>query len=69
MRRGGERALFEDTQRRMVRRYGGTPPVSEAGPLWRSVFVPVYRALPWAVRRRAALVGSGAKGWKRSERD
>ena len=69
MRAGGERALFEDTQRKLVRRYGGTPPVAEAGTLWRSVFVPVYRSLPWAVRRRAALIGSGAKGWKRSGKD
>lgn len=65
LRARGERALYEDTQRRLVRRYGGTPPAPEGGFLWSSLFVPVYRALPWAIRRRAVQMGSGAKGYRR----
>lgn len=62
----GEQALYEDTMRRLVRRYGGVPPAGESGWFWRELFVPLYRAAPWKVRQPAVNVGSSAKGWKRT---
>lgn len=63
----GEQALYEDTMRTLVRRHGGVPPASETGWFWSSVFVPVYKRLPWRLRAPAVKVGSSAKGWKRGE--
>jgi hypothetical protein len=33
--------------------------------LWRSLFVPLYRRVPWSVKKRAmSLLGMTAKGWQ-----
>jgi hypothetical protein len=65
MRAGGERAMLEASQRRYGPASGHPPPHATSGRLWRSVFAPVYSALPWAVKRRMVAVGSGVRGWRR----
>lgn len=69
LRRNSERYLLEDAQREMARKYRGQePPRAGGGPgavFWRRVYVPVYRRLPWGVRRALimAMPGSHRRGW------
>jgi hypothetical protein len=63
MRSGGERAMMEASQRRFGRASGHPAPHAEAGVFWRSVFAPVYRRIPWGLKRRMVAIGSGVKGW------
>ncbi|HJZ62266.1 MAG TPA: hypothetical protein VKD47_08935 [Miltoncostaeaceae bacterium] len=62
MRMMSERALMEDSMRRL----GRVPPHCESGALWRRGFVPLWRVLPWALRRRMLTIASGVKGWTRT---
>jgi hypothetical protein len=70
LRSNSERYLLERAQAEMAMRYLGRPgPVTERGlgPLfWRRVFVPVYRRLPWGLRRAAiqAMPGSHRRRWQ-----
>jgi hypothetical protein len=54
----------------MARRYLGRPgPPAERGlgpALWRHLFVPVYRRLPWGLRRSLmqAMPGSHRQTWR-----
>jgi hypothetical protein len=61
-----ERALMEASMTQLGRRYGAPAPHAESPLVWRSLFVPVYRHLPWGLKRRMATVASGVKGWRRS---
>jgi hypothetical protein len=68
LRSNAEYHLQEDTQRRMARRYGLSPPVRRPGvmaTLWRRVFVPTYRILPWGLRRwiMGIMPGSHRRPW------
>jgi hypothetical protein len=70
LRRNSERYLIEAAQDDMARRYLGRMP-SHAGDgivaaFWRRVYVPVYRRIPWAVRRRliVAMPGSHRRAWR-----
>ena len=69
LRRNSERYLLEAAQERLARRYlGREGPVHEGGPrdfFWRRLFVPVYRLLPWGLRRSVivALPGSHRRRW------
>jgi hypothetical protein len=46
-----------------------TPYKDRSGPLWRWLFVPVYRRVPWSLKRRAmAALRMTASGWQPPER-
>ena len=76
LRRNSERYLVEAAQADMARRYLGrtpTPPAASGRPgaglavaFWRRVYVPVYRRIPWSVRRRliVAMPGSHRRCWQ-----
>lgn len=70
LRANAERYLLEGAQTDMARRYLNRPgPVQEAGLgpfFWRRVFVPVYRRLPWGLRRSViqVLPGSHRRRWQ-----
>ena len=70
LRRNSERYLLEAAQDDMARRYLGTMPQHPASGVvdafWRRVYVPVYRRIPWAVRRRliVAMPGSHRRPWR-----
>jgi hypothetical protein len=67
MRARGERALMEAGMRDSARKSGSAEPLSQSNPFWRLVFVPTYRALPWAIKRTMATTTSGVRGWKTDE--
>jgi len=67
MRASGERALMERSMRDLGARVGFRPPYAEAGWFWRTVFAPMYRAIPWGIKRRMVAMTSGVRRW-RSER-
>jgi hypothetical protein len=70
LRRNSERYLMEAAQAEMARRYlGRGGPVAPGGPdaiFWRRFFVPIYRRLPWGLRRSIilALPGSHRRRWQ-----
>jgi hypothetical protein len=68
LRSNSEHYLAIDAQRRVGARYGAPAPRKARGPrevFWRHVFTPVYRMLPWGIRRRviANLPGSHRRDW------
>jgi hypothetical protein len=72
LRSNSEHALLRDAQRRMAAKYDANPParphaVKERW--WRQVFAPVYRLLPWGLRRvvMQRIPGSHRKGWPKPE--
>jgi len=66
-----EQYLLEAAQRDMARKYLERPAVA-AGPrgvmafLWRRVFTPLYRLIPWGIRRAIiqAMPGSHRRTWE-----
>jgi len=66
MRSGGERALMEASQRRFGTLTRAPAPHGGAGWFWRSVFAPVYSAIPWGLKRRMVAISSGVKRWRTS---
>lgn len=73
LRRNSEHYLLEAAQRDLARQYlGREGTVGPGGPspfFWRRIFVPVYRALPWRLRRRVIQImpGSHRRSWRRRE--
>ncbi len=71
LRQNAEHYLLEAAQVEMAKRHrGGAGPVrpkSANALFWRHVFVPVYRVLPWPVRRSImrAMPGSHRQSWER----
>jgi len=68
LRHHSEHYLLEAAQTELAKQAGRTSPVGPTGPaavFWRHVFVPVYRRLPWRVRRRvmARMPGSHRRAW------
>jgi hypothetical protein len=68
VRRNSEEYLMEAAQRDMARRYGRPAPAHRRGPgalFWRWVFTPIYRRLPWRLRRAiiVAMPGSHRRRW------
>jgi hypothetical protein len=68
LRSNAERSLLESTELRMARKYGLARPVRRRGFmafLWRRIFVPVYRLLPWSLRRfiMGIMPGSHRRSW------
>jgi hypothetical protein len=64
MRSAGERALMEASQRRFGPVAGAPTPHGESGWFWRSVFAPVYSAIPWGLKRRMVATASGVRKWR-----
>ena len=73
LRRNSEHYLIEAAQADMARRYLGHAPHPLEMPehrlvtaFWRRVYVPAYRRIPWAVRRRliVAMPGSHRRTWQ-----
>ena len=61
-----ERYLLLDAARRLGQGVPGTvtPFGGREGLLWRRLFVPLYRRVPWAVKRRAmGSLRMTARGW------
>lgn len=68
LRRNSEHYLLCDAQARMARQHGtriATPKRGLKDLFWLNVFVPVYRALPWSLRRSAfqSMPGSHRHPW------
>jgi hypothetical protein len=66
-----EHYLMLDSVRRLGAGSPGTskPYRERGGVLWRRLFVPVYRRLPWGLKRRAmTALRMTATGWKPPER-
>jgi hypothetical protein len=64
MRAGGERALFQESMRRLGPTAGAPAPHPTAGWFWARVFAPVYSRIPWGIKRRMVSRASGVKGWR-----
>ncbi|CAN0473527.1 unnamed protein product [Phaeothamnion confervicola] len=64
MRSGGERALMEASQRKFGAVTGAPAPHAGAGWFWRTLFAPVYSAIPWGLKRRMVAMTSGVKKWR-----
>lgn len=69
LRSNSERYLQEAAERDTAARYGRPPPAFGTRPtdlLWRHLFVPVYRALPWRLRltMMRAMPGSHRRHWR-----
>lgn len=58
-----ERASMEASERAHTAAGRGIAPHASAGWFWRSVFVPVYGLVPWALRRRMMRMASGVRSW------
>ena len=66
-----EHYLMLDSVRRLGAGSPGTsnPYRERGGVLWRRLFVPVYRRLPWGLKQRAmSALRMTATGWKPPER-
>jgi hypothetical protein len=68
LRRNSEEYLLEAAQVESARQVGRLPPAGAGRPaalFWRHVFVPLYRQLPWPVRRRIIkrMPGSHRRVW------
>ena len=69
VRRNSEDYLMQAAQRDLARKYlGRQGPAVRRGPgafFWRSIFTPIYRLLPWGLRRAViqAMPGSHRRRW------
>jgi hypothetical protein len=68
LRSNSERYLLQDAQARAAQKHGLNPPPPPRTTrelFWRKVFVPVYRRLPWPVRRFTigVMPGSHRQEW------
>jgi len=69
VRSNSERYLLEAAQREMAAKYLGREPPALRESLqemfWRRIFVPIYRRIPWGVRRAiiTAMPGSHRREW------
>jgi hypothetical protein len=71
LRERSEHYLLLDAARRLGRGVPGTvaPFESREGRLWRRLFVPLYRRVPWTFKRRAMdSLKMTASGWTPPER-
>jgi hypothetical protein len=67
LRQNSEHYLLADAQRRMAKKYGKdvAPPHGWKERFWLGAFAPVYRSLPWSLRRRTIqmMPGSHRQTW------
>ncbi|MGH3403631.1 MAG: hypothetical protein ACRDRJ_14205 [Streptosporangiaceae bacterium] len=74
VRSNSQKYLLEAAQTDLASRYLGQPgPVSPPGLqvlFWKRLFVPLYRRLPWSIRRAIilAMPGSHRQGWPQDAR-
>lgn len=74
LRGNAEHYLLEAAQVEMAKKYkdgvGPLTPPARGAFFWRRIFVPVYKYLPWSVRRRImrSMPGSHRRPWDRRER-
>lgn len=68
LRYNSEEYLLEASQRDMAARYGIEAPVRNGSVFWRRIFTPVYRLLPWGLRRSimSAMPGSHRRWMRRA---
>jgi hypothetical protein len=64
MRKLGERALFEASMSEFSRRRAARGPHHGANLLFRKAFTPLYRRIPWNLKRRMVQLTSGVRGWR-----
>lgn len=64
MRMKGEKALMGASMRDLARRQVSRPPAVRAGLVWDRLFVPVYRRIPWGLKRRMVGLSSGVRRWR-----
>ena len=72
LREQSEHYLLQDSVRRLGKGVPGTvePYRGPEGRAWRLLFVPLYRRVPWAVKRRAMdSLQMTAKGWTPPSRE
>lgn len=72
LRSNSEHALLRDAQRRMAQQHDANPPPTPRGlrdRWWLQLFAPLYRAMPWGLRRRImqAIPGSHRMGWPKPQ--
>jgi hypothetical protein len=60
MRANSERALMEASMAKL----GKVRPHAHSSGLWSGLFVPLWKALPWGLKKRILSVASGVKGWR-----
>ncbi|HEX3620814.1 MAG TPA: hypothetical protein VHT97_00705 [Acidimicrobiales bacterium] len=70
LRQNSEHYLMIDAQRQIAEKYGRPPPPKPRGlaeRFWLDAFAPVYRLLPWKVRRFTIqlMPGSHRQAWSR----
>lgn len=70
LRQNAEHYLMADAQDRIARQKGFNPPNPPRGlkdVLWLRLLIPIYHAMPWALKRTImnALPGSHKKHWPR----
>ena len=68
LRSNSEHYLLTAAQKRIAAQQGANPPRGPHGLrewFWLGVFAPVYRALPWSLRRRVVrmMPGSHRRSW------
>ncbi len=61
MRARSEQALMEASMTKL----GTVRPHVQSTAIWRGLFVPFWKALPWGLKKRILDVASGVKGWRR----
>jgi hypothetical protein len=71
LRQNSEHYLMLDAQRRIAGKYGRPAPPPPSGlrdRFWLQLFAPVYRLLPWRLRRLAIqrMPGSHRQAWSRA---
>ena len=66
LRRNSEEYLLEASQRDMAKRFGLPAPKGRRGAiLWRYLFTPIYRLLPWRLRKAIIVAMPGShRRWK-----
>ena len=64
MRKLGEKALFEASMSQFSRARAARGPHHGAGLVWGKLFAPVYRRIPWGLKRRMVSLTSGVRGWR-----
>ncbi len=65
LRENAQHYLLRDAQARVAKRHGIEAPSTRGNLFWTGVFIPIYRVMPWGLRRRimVAMPGSHRKVW------
>ena len=65
LRENAQYYLLRDAQARVANQHGIEAPSTSGDLFWTGVFIPIYRVMPWGLRRRimVAMPGSHRKNW------